>query len=158
MTLPVHHQHGRLLERSFPTLGWSEPIAAEFGDLFERMNRFLEAAGAAPAATVLSPPADLRETDDAYFVEAELPGIEGEDIDIELSERELCIAGEYKEQEREGVLRRSTRRTGRFEYRVLLPSDVKEEEVTATLADGVLTVVVPKSQGTRSKHIEITQA
>ncbi|WP_420856295.1 Hsp20/alpha crystallin family protein [Streptomyces malaysiense] len=77
---------------------------------------------------------------------------------MEPRERELRTTGEYKEREREGVLRRSTRRTGRFEYRALLPADVKAEEITATLADGVLTVTVPKAQAAKPHHIEITEA
>lgn len=159
MALPVHRRPGRLPERPFHALGWGEPIAAEFDDLFERMNRFLEAAAStAPAVGPFSPLADLHETDDAYVVEAELPGIKREDVDVEISERELCIAGEYKEREREGVMRRGTRRTGHFEYRALLPADVKTDEVTATLADGVLTVTVPKAQAAKPQHIEVTQA
>ncbi|WP_239472422.1 Hsp20/alpha crystallin family protein [Streptomyces sp. NEAU-S7GS2] len=71
------------------------------------MNRFLEAASTAPAVGAFSPLADLQETDDAYVVEAEVPGIRREDIDVEISERELCISGEYKERARQGVLRRS---------------------------------------------------
>ncbi|MGV9933952.1 Hsp20/alpha crystallin family protein [Streptomyces olivaceoviridis] len=158
MTLPVHHRSGHLMERAFPSLGWGESIAAEFDDLFERMNRFLEqAAGAMPSVRAFSPLADLHETDDTYVVEAELPGIKRDDIDVEVSERELRITGEYKEREREGVLRRSTRRTGHFEYRTLLPADVKAEEITATLADGVLTVTVPKAQAAKPHHIEITE-
>ncbi|WP_431969078.1 Hsp20/alpha crystallin family protein [Actinacidiphila sp. bgisy160] len=159
MTLPVHHRPGHLVERPFPTLGWGEPVAAEFDDLFERMNRFLEqAAGVTPSARAWSPMADLHETNDAYVVEAELPGIKREDIDVEAGGRELCVSGEYKECEREGVLRRRTRRTGRFEYRALLPADVKAQEITATLADGILTVTVPKAQAAKPHHIEITQA
>lgn len=158
MTLPVHRRPGQLLERPFHALGWGEPIAAEFDDLFERMNRFLEAAGTVPAAMAFSPLADLQETDDAYVVEAELPGIKREDIDVEISERELRITGEYEEREREGVLRRGTRRTGRFEYRALLPAGVKADEIKATLAEGVLTVTVPKAQAAKPKHIEVTSA
>ncbi|MFJ3921576.1 Hsp20/alpha crystallin family protein [Streptomyces sp. NPDC090022] len=153
MTLPVHRRPGRLLERTFPALGWGEPMAAEFDELFERMNRLLESA--APAGAWV-PLADMHEKDDAYVVEAELPGIKREDIDVEISERELHITGEYKEREREGVLRRGTRRSGHFEYRALLPADVKAEEVTATLADGVLTVAVPKAEAAKPRHIEIT--
>ena len=44
MALAVPHRRpGRLTERPFPFLGWGEPAVAEFGDLFERMNRFVEA-------------------------------------------------------------------------------------------------------------------
>jgi HSP20 family protein len=62
----------------------------------------------------------------------------------------------FAEREREGVLRRSARRTGRFEYQTLLP--VKAEEVSATLHEGVLTVTVPKAQATKPRHIEITES
>ncbi|MFE7607014.1 Hsp20/alpha crystallin family protein [Streptomyces celluloflavus] len=159
MALPVAHRRpGRFMERPFPFLGWSEPTAAEFGDLFERMNRFLGAVGTEPSAGAWSPLADLHETDDAYVVEAELPGIEREDIDVEISNRELCITGEYKDREREGVLRHSSRRTGHFEYRTLLPADLRAEGVTAVLSGGVLTVTVPKAQAAKPHHVEITQA
>ncbi|MFE5588252.1 Hsp20/alpha crystallin family protein [Kitasatospora sp. NPDC056531] len=154
MTLPVRYRPGSLLERAFPL---REPLAAEFDELFERMNRFL--AAAAPAWTEAagwSPLADLRETDDAFVVECELPGLKREDIDVEIGDRELCITGELKERETPGVLRRGTRHSGRFEYRTLLPSEAKAEEVSACLTDGILTVTVPKAQATKPRHIEIT--
>lgn len=159
MALPVvHRRPGRLMERPFPSLGWGEPTAAEFDDLFERMSRFLGAVGAEPSAGAWSPLADLHETDDAYVVEAELPGIAREDIDVEISDRELRITGEHKECEREGALRHSTRRAGHFEYRALLPADLKADGVTAALSDGILTVTVPKAQAAKPHHVEITQA
>lgn len=154
MTLPVRHRPGTLLERAFP---WHEPIAAEFNELFERMNRFLESAAPSWTETMAwAPLADLRETDDAYVVECELPGIKHKDVDVEVSERELCVTGELKERTREGVLRRATRRTGRFEYRALLPAEVKSEEVSASLTDGILTVTIPKAQAAKPRHIEVT--
>lgn len=157
MTLPVHHRHSRPMERMFPSAGWGEPIPAEFDELFERMNRLLGSAAATPTATrAWAPLADMHEKDDAYVVEAELPGISREDIDVEITERELNISGEYKEREREGVLRRGTRRTGGFEYRAMLPSEVKSDKITASLADGVLTVTIPKAQPAKPRHIEIT--
>ncbi|WP_405682233.1 Hsp20/alpha crystallin family protein [Streptomyces sp. NBC_00057] len=76
----------------------------------------------------------------------------------EAGERELRITGECKEREREGVLRSGTRRTGHFEYRALLPAEVKAEENTATLADGVLNVTVPKAEAAKPRHIEITES
>ncbi|MGX5186044.1 Hsp20/alpha crystallin family protein [Streptomyces avermitilis] len=159
MTLPVRHLPGRLLDRPFAGFGWGEPIAAEFEELFERMNRLLEGTTAAPAAPLArSPAAAMRETNDAYVIEAELPGIRRDDIDIEMSERELHISGEYKERERVGVLRRTTRRTGRFEYQTLLPTDVKAELVSAALHEGGVTVTVPKAQAVKPRHIEITES
>lgn len=156
MTLPVRHRAGGLLGRAFPATGWGGPAAAEFDELWERMNRLMESAAAAPAGLAWSPAADMRETDDAYVIEAELPGVKRDDIHIEMNDREVRITGEYKEQEREGVLRHSTRRTGHFEYQVVLPADVKADEVSATLSDGVLTVTAPKAEAAKPRHIEIT--
>jgi HSP20 family protein len=133
----------------------------EFDDLFNRIGRLLESTvGAGPAAerVAWAPLADVSEADEAYLVEADLPGVRREDIDVEISERELVITGELKERERKGVLRRGTRRTGRFEYRALLPSEVKAEDISATLTDGVLTVTVPKAEAAKPRHIEIASA
>ncbi|MFD8544672.1 Hsp20/alpha crystallin family protein [Streptomyces sp. NPDC059649] len=152
MTLPARNRPGRLLERAFQR----EPMVAEFDELFERMNRFLESAAPAWGETAAwTPLADLRETDEAYEVQCELPGLKREDIDVEVSERDLHITGDLKEREREGILRRTTRRTGRFDYRALLPADVKAEDVHANLSDGILTVTIPKAQTAKPRHIEI---
>jgi HSP20 family protein len=98
---------------------------------------------------------NLEEKDDAYVLEAELPGVKREDVTIELVGNELVISGELKEQERTGVVRRRVRRTGRFEYRLSLPEQVDADKVDATLADGVLTVRVPKSERAQRRKIEI---
>jgi HSP20 family protein len=87
-----------------------------------------------------TPPVDIEEQDDAYVIEAELPGVEKDDVNIELVSNELTITGEIKEREREGILRKRTRRIGRFEYRVRLPEQVDPDNVEAKLADGVLSV------------------
>ncbi|MFC9916434.1 Hsp20/alpha crystallin family protein [Streptomyces sp. NPDC059862] len=158
MTLPVRRGTGsRLAERRFP--GWAGDPLAEFDDLFSRIGNLLETTvggGLAPTAGAWAPMADLSETDDAYLIEVDLPGVKRDDIDIEMSERELAISGEFKERERAGVLRRGTRRTGRFGFRTLLPGEVNAEGVSATLADGVLTVNVPKVEAAKPRHIEIT--
>jgi HSP20 family protein len=105
--------------------------------------------------TAWSPFADIEETDDAYVVEAELPGVRREDVNIELGGNELAITGELKERERKGTVRRRTRRSGRFEYRVALPDQVDQDKVDASLSDGVLTVRVPKSQRAQRKRIQV---
>ncbi|GAA2902458.1 MULTISPECIES: Hsp20/alpha crystallin family protein [unclassified Streptomyces] len=159
MALPVR-RGGPLAERRFP--GWGTDPLAEFNDLIGRMGTLLESTmgGAMGSMTegmaAWSPLADLSETDDAYLVEVEVPGVKREDLDIEMTERELTITGEFKERERTGMLRRSTRRRGRFEYRAALPGDISPENVEATLDNGVLTVKVPKAEATKSRRIEIT--
>lgn len=154
MTNPVRRRPNGVMAR---VPGGGELGATEFDAMFDRLSRFLESAAAVPsiARSAWVPLADMHETDEAYVIEAELPGLKREDIDVQLSERELCITGEYKEREREGMIRRATRRTGDFEYRILLPAAVKAEEIAASLTEGVLTVTAPKAQDAKPRHIEI---
>jgi HSP20 family protein len=102
-----------------------------------------------------SPLVDIEETDDAYVVEAEVPGVKEKDLNVELVGNELAISGEVKERERTGVLRRQTRRTGRFDYRVRLPEHLDPGKIDAKLGDGVLTVRVPKVERAQRQKIAV---
>jgi HSP20 family protein len=101
------------------------------------------------------PDVDIEETDDAWMVQADLPGAKPDDVDVELNDGELVIHGEIKEEERAGVLRRRARRVGRFEYRVQLPGDVNADGIDAQLHDGVLSIRVPKAAKSQPRRIEV---
>ena len=92
---------------------------------------------------------------DTYVLEAELPGVKREDVNIEVVGNELAITGEIKERERKGALRKRTRRTGQFKYRVRLPEQVDSTKIDAKLDQGVLTVRVPKAERAQRRKIEI---
>jgi HSP20 family protein len=115
-------------------------------------------SGAGPNDRVWSPLVDIEETDDAWIVEAEVPGVDRDDVSVELRDSELAITGEVKERERKGILRRRARPVGRFDYRVTLPGAADPESVEAKLADGVLTVRVPKPEQARPRRIEVKGA
>jgi HSP20 family protein len=102
-----------------------------------------------------APPVDIEEQDDAYVIEAEAPGVKKDDVTIELISNELMVTGEIKEREREGILRKRTRRIGRFEYRVRLPEQVDPDNVEAKLKDGVLSVRVPKHEQAERRRIQV---
>jgi HSP20 family protein len=133
---------------------------SELGQLNERMRRMLEQTFGGmldePAGWV--PAVDIEELEDAYVVEAEVPGVKREDVNIEVSGNELTISGEVKVREREGIIRRRTRRVGEFEFRVLLPNEVNAEGIDAKLNDGVLTVRIPKAERAQRRRIEVKSA
>jgi HSP20 family protein len=128
----------------------------EFEDIYDQMGQLINAAfGDVGTAVPWSPLADVFETDDAYIVEAEIPGARKNDVDIALNDRELAVSGEIVEREG-GRLRRKERRRGRFEYRVYLPGDIDPEGVRAELNEGVLIVTVPKTTTEKNRHIAIS--
>jgi HSP20 family protein len=129
----------------------------ELDDLHQRMSRLLESnVGDVPGVAGWVPAVDVEENDEAFVVEAELPGVKRDDVSVELQDNELRIHGEIKERERTGILRRQTRRTGQFDYRVTLPQEVDADNVEANLRDGVLRVQVRKAEQTKPRRIEIT--
>lgn len=141
------------------TLTHTDP-STEFEDIYERMGQLVNAAFGdlgTVAAMPWSPPADLTETDTAYVVHAELPGVRKDQISVQVADRELMISGEIKKESPNGRrIHRSSRRTGQFEYRVIFPGDIKAKEVSAELADGVLTVTVPKLEAAAPSQIQVT--
>ena len=150
MTLPVRRSRGAL-----PV--W-DPFR-ELEDLHTRMDRLMQSTfpgfGEFGAAEAWAPLADVEDTEDAYLVELELPGVGKDQITVEVTASELDVHGEIKEKERTGVVRRHTRPIGQFDYRTSLPPDSDIEHISAELANGVLTVRVPKAEQAKPHRIEI---
>jgi HSP20 family protein len=134
----------------------SEPVSQ-----LDLMQRMLDQAfgGLVPAALLADAPwvpaVDIDEEEDAYVIHADVPGVDKKDVNIELLGNELAITGEIKEREKKGIVRRRTRRVGRFEFRVALPEQVDAEKIDASLKEGVLTVRVPKSSRAQRRQIEV---
>jgi HSP20 family protein len=131
----------------------------EFEELWERTaGRLLVPWGARGGdwAREWTPPVDIEETNDAWLIEMELPGMRPEDIDVEVGDHELTISGEIVERERAGVLRHRTRRTGRFAYRTTLPAGVDPDRVEAKFDNGMLAVRVPRPERSKPRKIKIT--
>lgn len=144
--------------RSGRTLTLADP-STELEDIYDRMGQLMNFAFADISPARLTempwvPAADLSENDQAYVVHVEVPGVRKDQLNVQVVERELVITGEITEQSN-GRRHRSTRRTGRFEYRALLPSDIKPDQVSAELADGVLTVTVPKSEQAKPRQVQV---
>ncbi|MFE9172924.1 Hsp20/alpha crystallin family protein [Streptomyces kebangsaanensis] len=158
MAMPVRrHRGGGLQERPVWVPTPVNPLV-EFDELLSQMSGLLESAvGAAPAAA-WTPLADVSESEDAFHIEIELPGVKSKDIDVEANGPELVVTGEIKERERKGVLRRSTRRVGAFEYRLRLPGELDTHKIKAEMQDGVLSITVPKAEAARPRRVQISES
>ncbi len=149
MALPIRHNNEESSSR------W-DPVA-QINRLNEQLHDYLGNRGSLPSlmGEGFTPLADVEESDDAYLVEVELPGVRGDDLDVEVAGRRLTVSGERKERERVGILRRQTRTVGRFHYEVVLPSDLAEDQVEASLNEGVLSIRVPKVEADRPRRIPV---
>jgi HSP20 family protein len=126
------------------------------GDLLQGFftDPFLAAPLAPAVVPVWVPPFDIEETQDAYILEMDLPGVRPEDVNIELIDGDtLRITGKYSRRERTGTMRRQERHGGDgggdgadFEYDVVLPGDINADQIDATLEYGVLTIRAGKAQ------------
>lgn len=113
------------------------------------------------ASLPLVPPADLYETRDCYVLNAELPGVESEDVHVEVRGAELCIWGERKVDNccLEESYHRLEGIRGRFHRSFRLPEALAEDAlIHAALKDGVLHVEIAKTSKSKSISIERSRA
>jgi len=127
----------------------------EIEEMLERMSKQVE--GGVVGFELGSIQVDVRDEGDRYVVLADLPGFEAEDVDLRLSGRRLEIDAEREDtvdvEDTDYVKRERTRTSAKRSVR--LPEEVDENEVSASLDEGVLTVTLPKRRSDERQHIEI---
>jgi HSP20 family protein len=103
-----------------------------------------------------SPAVDVYEDKDQFTVVAEVPGLKKEDLNLSLHNGVLTISGERKREDKPEQGFRSERFVGRFQRSITLPVSVDPSGVKATYQDGLLKVVLPKSEEAKPKQIEVS--
>jgi HSP20 family protein len=130
----IHREMGRLFESLEPLQTWRLPRQ------FPAMN--------------------LYDADDRYALVIPLPGIAPEEIDLSITGESLTLRGERKRPE--GVpdesYRRQERPFGRWTRTLTLPDRVESTHVSASYANGVLTVTIPKAESARPRQISVSAA
>ena len=117
-----------------------------FGDLWPLDERAL-------------PALNIWDDEERICAEAEVPGFKMDDIEVSVMGNQLTIKGHREAETREGTtFHRHERRTGEFTRSLTLPIDVDPDKVEATLADGVLTVVMPKAEAALARKIVVKKA
>ena len=100
---------------------------------------------------------DMAETERELVVNVEIPGMDPKDIDVSLAEGTLFIKGEKKQEaeEKEADYHPIERSYGTFIRSIPLPAEVQSEKISASYKNGVLTVILPKSEGTQKREIKV---
>lgn len=142
----------RELDRPLAAMGSWRPLLRQLDDIF---NDTVGMQTSEPRSTL--PLVDVEETDNHFALSFDMPGVEKENIDIEVHGNQLRVVGERKH-EREDAQGRSRfveRRYGRFERVVALPDGIKADEVEAQYRNGVLTIAIPKTAESKRQKIKI---
>jgi HSP20 family protein len=132
---------------------------------FERMRRemdrlwdsFFKRTGRTEEEGEYLPALDVCETKDQILVKAEVPGVDPKDLDISLSDGILTLKGEKQEHEgEERVSCHLTERSyGAFSRSIQLPASVQSDKINASCKNGVLQIVLPKSEEAKTREIKI---
>jgi HSP20 family protein len=142
---------------------WKRPheVAKGFRDVEDFFDRFLSGfplgKGEVGWVNEWVPRFDVREDENALVVEGEIPGLETKDIDISLEGNILTIRGEKKQETKETheCYHRVERQYGSFSRTLTLPIEIDETKVDAEYKNGVLRVVMPKTEEARKKTKKI---
>ncbi len=103
-----------------------------------------------------TPDVDLYDTGDAFVGRVDLPGVQAEEVTLTIEDGVLTIGGHRPTARPEEAADLCCERpAGRFSRAVQLPADVEAERVKATLRDGVLDIVLPKSRAAAPRKVEI---
>lgn len=142
---------------------WGTTMEPDFAQLHRDMNRLVDAffrggvMDDGSYGTFWGPAVDIVEQDDAYIVEAELPGLTKNDVKISIEGNILTIRGEKRQEKKseERNYHRTERVYGSFTRSFTLPSSVKTDKIEAHYQNGVLTITLPKVEEAKPKAIEV---
>ncbi len=127
-------------------------MLADVDSLFDRYE-----PATAQSASVFSPRANIQETESAYLLSFDLPGVKKEDLKIDVHGRTFTLSGERKRASEtdERGFKRFECVAGKFTRSFTLPVGVDASKVEAALSEGVLSVIVPKSEAEMPRTITI---
>jgi HSP20 family protein len=131
----------------------------ELRSLQREVNRLFDGAETA-AAISRYPAVNIWGNNEKVVVTAELPGVDPNDLEINVVNNQLTIQGERKGDKPadEAVCHRAERGTGKFVRTIRLPYPVESDQVEATYKQGMLTINLPRQEATKPQRIEIKAA
>ena len=104
---------------------------------------------------VTVPPVDIYETDNEYVLKAEMPGVTKEDIEITLNDKELEIKGKINGENQENNLKYSEYKLFNYHRKFKVGGGIDNNALSATLENGLLNLVLQKSEAVKPRKIEV---
>jgi HSP20 family protein len=108
-------------------------------------------------STASGPALDIVESDKAFVVKLDAPGMEAKDFQVQLHGNTLTLSGNRQEEKvtNDKTFHRMERRSGSFSRTITLPCNINEDEVAAEYTNGVLNLTLPKSEESKGKKIQV---
>lgn len=134
-----------------------ENIENIFAEFFNDFNRPSSSLLSETVRASLLPKLNISETDNKYFIEAELPGVKQSDLELKLDNNILVIKGkteESKESKERNYFMRE-RYYGSFQRSLTLPNNINENDIIANFKDGILNIEITKKLENSTKNIEV---
>ena len=147
-----------MLRRYLPELRKRSQDVQRPQSMFDLMESFFnEPFERGPFKELSYPQVNVSESEKDVTVTAELPGMQGKDLDISLRQNNVILQGEkrFEDEEKNKNFHRIECSYGSFYRTVPLPTEVDEEKIKASFKNGVLTVTLPKAASAQRKKIEI---
>ena len=138
-------------------VGFPEPFTAWRDEMNDLLARIWSGQDDRSGWLASRPALDVSETENAFEVRLDMPGMDPKDFDIQVQGNVVTLSGkrEEKKEEKDKTYHRVERRSGSFSRTVNLPCDVNEDEVAAEYTQGVLSVSLPKAEESRAKRIVV---
>ncbi len=137
-----------------------QPARTSFDQVRTEMDRLfggLFAERMIPRTKRVYPPVNLYDDDENFYLTAELPGMNSNNLNINVEAENIQIKGEQKiePEEKNGHYHRRERKGGKFSKKIFLPARISTDKVKADMKNGILKVTMAKAQEMKSKKIQV---
>jgi HSP20 family protein len=131
----------------------------EMETLRRQMNQMLDEMASVNRQPIAWKPAvELRDRNDSLVLRAEIPGVEGKDLNVQVTREAVAISGEHHQEKTASDRVRTEFRYGKFQRVIALPVAIQNDKVQAEFKDGILTLTLPKVTEARRSVVKIDLA
>ncbi len=132
----------------------------ELSRMRRQMDRIMESFLNRPAMGVSAgvyPALNLTEDDNSFYLRAELPGLEANDLQVQATANNVTISGEHRLEAEDGSAKyhRREREAGKFSRAVALPKEIDADRIEARMSNGILVLKIPKAESAKPRRIQI---